>query len=313
MLKSIFKKFVNRTYYCSDLSEQVSACKVISQKSFINTLCLQAKIGLTNAESMPCLKEFREKKIIVSLTTYPQRDMHVETVIYSLLMQSTLPDKIILWLSNEEYPNGMDDVAHSIKVLQKYGLEIRFCKNIKSYKKLIPTLQEYPNDIVVTADDDIYYPTYWLKLLYESYLKYPEYVHAHRAHVTTFCKDGSLQNYFDFKQKVRHCDTHASFRNFSTSGGGVLYPPRSLYKDIANEELFTKLCPTADDIWFWAQAIMHDTKVCVVQNNITEIMPLDSFDDAPKLIYTNCKQNDVQIKNVLEYYPDIMTKLKSEH
>ena len=37
-----------------------------------------------------------------------------------------------------------------------------------------------------------------------------------------------------------------------TGVGGVLYPPHSLKADMMDVELFTKLAPSTDDIWFWA-------------------------------------------------------------
>lgn len=38
-----------------------------------------------------------------------------------------------------------------------------------SYKKIIPSLKEYPENIIFTCDDDIFYPKGWLKDLYEDY------------------------------------------------------------------------------------------------------------------------------------------------
>ena len=33
-----------------------------------------------------------------------------------------------------------------------------YCYLSKAFKKLLPTVDRYPNDIIVTVDDDIYYP-----------------------------------------------------------------------------------------------------------------------------------------------------------
>lgn len=41
--------------------------------------------------------------------------------------------------------------------LRDKELTIDWYHDIKSYKKLIPTLQKYPDSIIVTADDDIIY------------------------------------------------------------------------------------------------------------------------------------------------------------
>ena len=99
-----------------------------------------------------------------------------------------------------------------------------------------------------------------------------------------------------------------------------MYPPNCFYKDIDNEELFMKLAPNADDIWFWAMAVLNDKKIKVV-------------DDEPfrNLIYVNSERevglnndftlcslnvrenkNDIQFENITNYYPQIMEKLLEE-
>ena len=90
-------------------------------------------------------------------------------------------DEIILWLSDDEFPNKEENILSNILKLKKNGLTIKWCKNIKSYKKLIPALQEYSNDIIITADDDIYYPENWLKILYETHKQHPENIIAHKS------------------------------------------------------------------------------------------------------------------------------------
>jgi hypothetical protein len=72
--------------------------------------------------------------------------------------QTYKPDKIILWLAKSQFPNKENDLPIKVTELVNYGLSIMWVdKDIKSYKKLIPTLKLYPNDIIITADDDLYY------------------------------------------------------------------------------------------------------------------------------------------------------------
>jgi hypothetical protein len=68
----------------------------------------------------------------------------------------------------------------------------------------------------------------------------------------------------------------------------VLYPPNSLYKDVANENLFTELSPTNDDIWFWMMAVLNDTRIKVVKHNISKPKEIKVTKDGPCL----CKIND---------------------
>ena len=53
--------------------------------------------GITNKK--------REFELIVSLTSYPDRMYDIHYCIYSLLKQSLKPNKIILWLGEEQFPN----------------------------------------------------------------------------------------------------------------------------------------------------------------------------------------------------------------
>ena len=48
---------------------------------------------------------------------------------------------------------------------------------------------------------------------------------------------------------------------FFTGLGGVLYPPNSLDIRVLNEEKFSMLCPSGDDIWFWGHALLKGTKI----------------------------------------------------
>ena len=255
----------------------------------------------------------RAPKLIVSLTSFPQRIPEIFFTLYSLLNQTVKPDMLLLWLAEEQFPHKEKDLPKRVRNLQKYGLTIKWCSDMKSYKKLIPALGEYPNDVIVTADDDVYYPPNWLELLYESYLREPQLVHCHRAHRITFEESGEIAPYGNWPKGVSTDD--ASYLNFLTGVGGVLYPPGSLYQDISKSDLFMKLCPTADDIWFWAMAVVNDRQIRVVDRNIAELIPLDpelesEMKDGITLYSINKNANDEQIKRVVDFYEPKLLKCK---
>ncbi len=53
-----------------------------------------------------------------------------------------------------------------------YGcVDIKYYKNIRSYKKLIPSLIYYPDDIIITCDDDIFYRSNMVSDLINAYNK----------------------------------------------------------------------------------------------------------------------------------------------
>lgn len=264
------------------------------------------KIGIT--------EEKRKNELIVSLTSFPERMKDIKYTIYSLLNQTIKPNKIILWLADSQFPNKEKDLPKEVLNFKNNGLSIEWCDDLKSYKKLIPALLKYPQAVIITADDDVYYRENWLELLYNSYLKNPNMIHSHRGHLIK--KDNNSNdidiNYSNWSKCIENVEP--SFLNFATGCGGILYPSNSLYKDVINVKLFQKLTPTADDIWFWAMAVLNGTKINIVKNNQKD------------MIYTNldrelCRNNDLtlakinnnqnknmeQLNNVLEYYKELKT------
>lgn len=265
---------------------------------------------IDNFNSLGVVHSERSPKIIVSLTSFPERMYDIHFTIYSLLNQSLKPDTIILWLAEEQFPNKEKDVPADVLKLQNNGLQIKWCNDIRSYKKLIPTLKEYPNDIIVTTDDDIYYPPTWLELLYTSYLHNPNAVHCHRGHKLRFAEDGSILPYKKWKHRIKH-DT-PSFKNFFTGAGGVLYPPHCLHSDVSNQRLFQSLAPNADDIWFWAMALLNQTPINIVEHNLKDLIYVNperelklTSEFTLAMVNTASGQNDRQLKQVLEHYPQI--------
>ena len=252
--------------------------KLKSQQNSINKLNFLLTNGINKEQLSYDIENFknsgineqqRTTKLIVSLTSFPERMYDLHFCLYSLLTQTLKPDEVILWLAADEFPNKEADLPQKVLKLKENGLTIKWCENIGSYKKLIPALKEYPDDIIVTADDDIFYPSVWLEKLYSSYLKNSEYIHCHRAHKITFDASGCIEPYEKWKKCID--DKTASFINFFTGAGGILYPPNCFYKDILNEDIFTQLAPRADDIWFWAMCVLNNKKIKVIENSINQI------------------------------------------
>lgn len=125
------------------------------------------------------------EKMVVSLTTFPLRIGKVHLTIQSILRQSRPADRVLLWLSKEEFPEEAQ-LPENLLRLKERGLDIRFCDNIRSFKKVFYTAQEFENDVIITADDDALYPENWLEGLWDTHEKYPGCVCCYRAHEITF-------------------------------------------------------------------------------------------------------------------------------
>ncbi len=250
--------------------------------------------------------------IVVTLTSYGRRvEATVVHVLKSLLLQSHRPDRIILWLDNVNFSSENLPLKLA-RFCNKYGVEVRFCDDIRSYKKLVPTLELCPNDILVTVDDDLVYKRGFLKSLYEAHLKTPSQILCTLAHCPRV-KDGQFLPYRKWEQNITKMGDKPIF---PLGGAGTLYPPKSLYKDVSNRELFMALAPQADDIWFWSMAVMAGTKHRLVDYGYSfyqiDLLYQKLHSDS-SLMASNLHRdsNDVQIKNLMEHYTDLFNKWSS--
>ena len=108
----------------------------------------------------------------------------------------------------------------------------------------------------------------------------------------------------------------ASFLNFQTNGGGVLYAPGILPPEASNVEQIRALAPSADDLWFWAMSVLAGKKISIVENphEIIFVNPVREagLNNDGTLYKTNSGGggNDVQLANILNAYPEIIAKLR---
>lgn len=180
-------------------------------------------------------------ELVVSLTSYPPRYRTLVRTLRSLLSQSIRPDRVILWVGHQDMAALPQDALSLIP----FGLEIRECEDLRSYKKIIPSIEEWPDAYIVTADDDLYYDPEWLKTLVNGVVPNEQVIVCRRAHRPDMNKP-----YHQWQFDVV-TDGAIDDDLFPTGCGGVLYPPRSLHPDVLNRR-FNSLCPTADDIWLYA-------------------------------------------------------------
>jgi len=202
-----------------------------------------------------------QPKVIVSLTSFPEAIPFAVPAIQSILGGNILPDKIVLYLTFSQFPDSK--IPHNLQELANKNsvFEIRnYDEDIRSYRKLIPALKDFPNAIIVTVDDDVLYHKNMLCDLLQLHKKIPNVIIAHRA------KEIKLNAPYRKWKKYRwyHFLTkklNFSFKNIQTGVGGVLYPPNSLNREMLDSKIFKEIAPTTDDIWFWAAAVASGTKI----------------------------------------------------
>ena len=232
--------------------------------------------------------------LIVSLTSFPPRFGILHRTVESLLAQSIRPDHIILWIAEADLPL----LPGKVRSLEKRGITIRGCEDIGSYKKLIFALAEHPEAFVATADDDIYYEPRWLEELVSAAEPFEKVIVCQRAHRIKLGRDGSAAPYDEWGVNVLDAAARRPSTDLVPTGcGGVLYPPHSLSAEVADVALFQRLCPTADDLWFYWMGRKAGSKVVKAGNRFSMIeWPLA---DSHALSEANAGGgNDRQIRNL---------------
>ncbi len=244
----------------------------------------------------------KQVDVIVSMTSYGKRVETVHLTILSILNQTVRPLKVILWLAENEFI--LENLPEPLLALQSYGLEIHFCEDIRSFKKLIPTLLLYPSKNIVTFDDDVIYPENQLEKLLDCHQIYPNAVVCNRAHKIVFGRDGMPLPYQQWQFDTN--EQELSHSVIPIGIGGVLYPAGSLAKEVLNQSAFKALCPTADDLWFKLMAMKQNTLTKVV----AQPMPYKDYLHIPcsqetSLWASNQFENDRQLRAILNAYPEI--------
>lgn len=248
-------------------------------------------------ESGISIDKYFDKDVIVSLTTYGTRIYDVYLTIESIMQQTIRPNKIILWLDNS-FKNK--DLPITLTRQINRGLEVNYCKDILSYKKLIYTLFSYPEDIIITVDDDAIYNFDLLENMITEYNRQPDLIYANRMRRIIISKDGIVEKYREWPHVN---DYEISTLNVPIGVGGVLYPPHALSSEVFNEAFFMENCRFADDIWFKAMALKNGT-LCKKINTHEPIFYSNQSVQDIALANQNLfmDRNDQQIKRVFDTY-----------
>lgn len=275
--------------------------KKIARFSIINYYCslfpMRCEKGVT--------QENYGDELVASLTSYGKRFDKLHIVIESIMRQTVKPNRLILWLAEDEIK--YEDVPARIKAFESRGLEIRFCPDYKSYKKIVPSICLCPQADIITFDDDIIYPSNVIEKLMEGHRKYPDSVIACRAHMIVTENDGNISPYVRWKWCVKSAP---SMKVFPTTGAGAYFPKNSFHKDFVRSDLFMQLAPAADDLWCKFLTLINRVRACTVEIEWTDFVELQK----DGLWISNGMQggNDRQLRAILNRYPQI-NELLSEY
>jgi hypothetical protein len=230
---------------------------------------------------------------VVSLTTHGDRVFTVHLAIESIGRGELRPSRVILWLDDAA---TFSNLPVGLRRLQKRGLEVRLCKNYGPHTKYYPYVaaENLAAEPLVTADDDILYPSYWLKKLVEAYREFPETVNCYRARVVTV-KGRQVMPYYGWTMCT---NTESSFRYLATGVSGVIYAPHFLMDIKAAGEAFEDCCPEADDLWLHVQALRSGLKIRQIGKQAIHFPIIPGTQKSALYVgnFRGCDGNDRQIK-----------------
>lgn len=209
--------------------------RLLSNK-FLPISMRNSRIKLHSDNSVP---------IIVSLTSFPLRINTVWMTIESLFRQQLQPNGIVLWLSRDQFPGELSDLPSILLQQIDRGLSIKFVDNdIRSYKKFYYAFQEYHSQLVLTVDDDLLFPSYFVKSIYQCHEKNPHSVIASFGFEYDW---NETVDYLSILEKEIELNTPQK-NSFFGSGGGTLFDT-SIANYLDPLDVILDLCPTADDIY----------------------------------------------------------------
>ena len=214
--------------------------------------------------------------VIISLTTTDFRLPIFKYCLLSLLNQTKGPDKIIINISKEPYllDKGIQTIPTWLKEFKHQGLiEIKYVKNIGSYRKLLPTLLENisDEDLVITCDDDIIYGPTWLENLVDESHKNPDSI------VFSLGRKPN-KNIFGLTQSYRFwplvTETTKEQYIIPIGAGGIVYRKRLLDEKFLYDSSIRSIASKQDDLFFFVASYRQGASYYRAQMNDGSINPI---------------------------------------
>lgn len=257
----------------------------------------------------PLNREKRDEIVVASLTSYPARINCVWLVVKSLFLQTYKPDRVILWLAEEQFPTK--ELPRNLTIMQNYGLEIMWVKDIYGHKKYrVPVMEQTSNEVVITFDDDIVYSPKCIERLMAVHKKHPN---------SLVCERG--QTYDDKKECnpgrwKTISDTGVIVPTYSMNpspGGGCLIPFGAFHPDAVKEECFRRLAYKNDDLWYMFMCAANKTRM-IKTRKYHKIFSLVEGSQIEQMATENVmgNQNNVVMEGLKKAYPEAWHRIETD-
>ena len=241
-------------------------------------------------------------KVIVSMATIPSRKQRLLENIPSLINQRYNFDYLIINvldnLSDDDY-----NFYNDIKSLDNRIIINKVEDKWKSCNKLLPSIKHFPDDVIITVDDDIYYPNECIGTLMKQYLITPDCIIAQETN-PVIIENGKIKfvNRVDVKLMQKSWSKYLS--------GCCLFPPHVFDgTDVFNWDKMMEITNgTHDELWFWVNSTLKGVRVVGLNYIWTfefdVITKWDSSEFKLSNININEGKADVYLDKINEIYGD---------
>ena len=196
------------------------------------------------------------------MTTWPPRFAVAQQAMSAIVEQvkeANLQERVhpVLVVSEEEvcFSKTRKEACELMDEMTWLGVEVIIDSgNIRSHKKLMPTLEKYPNNPILVVDDDNAQCKGWLQT----------FICDHEQHPNDIIYGQSLSRVALYGDKIVEIRVPLSFENAgkvtynnkpANGAAGTLYPVHTFTDPrFFDRDLFMRLSPTSDETWQWAFA-----------------------------------------------------------
>ncbi|GAQ88820.1 hypothetical protein KFL_004620010, partial [Klebsormidium nitens] len=163
-----------------------------SPRSFLQGLSLFKALVLLANEARIALTPVRNAKFVVSMTTSPKRVAEIGPVIASLKRNSLQPDLIIVNLPRLFLRTGSTFGALPAFLTSDPAVLVNWCDDFGPATKILGALSlvHDPDTIIISVDDDIWYPPHHLKKLFLRSVENPGRVITGKSAMPGFIVEG---------------------------------------------------------------------------------------------------------------------------
>lgn len=250
--------------------------------------------------------------LIVSMTTIPSRFKRLEENLPSLLEYQTYKvEKLRINLDDclsEEQLKPYKELQEKYHQIELGTGEKRW----RSCNKLLPTLKDYPDAVIITVDDDLYYAKDSIKTLVDKHNEFPNHIIAQESNPCVVV-NGKFKFLMSYDIMADGFDSHSKILS-----NCCLWPPHIFEgSDVFNWDIMKSYTDGLDDeLHLWLQATLNGVR-CISLNYYHSLAPevkTPVKEDEYSLTESNKKQEFINWKcdKINEYCGDKLVKILEE-